>query len=61
MNTIYRDILSETPREVLSDMGRYEEMYYGSATQYINRYLWKLADYMPEKANQIWKCSKNTH
>ena len=53
MNTIYRDLLSETTHEVLSDMGRYEEMYYGAVIQYMGRYIWKLVDYLPEK-DKIW-------
>ena len=39
MNQIYRDILSETTQDVLYKMKRNEEMYYGTAIQYLGRYL----------------------
>ena len=54
MNQIYRGILRETTQEVLYEMGRANEMYYGTAIQYMGRYLWKLEDYMPEKDIRIW-------
>ena len=54
MNQIYRDILSETTQDLLYEMKRNEEMYYGAAIQYMGRYLWTLEDYLPEKDSQIW-------
>ena len=54
LNTIYREMLSETTHEVITDMERYEGMYFGSVIQYIGRYLWKIVDFLPEKHKQIW-------
>ena len=54
MGDIYRDLLSETTHEVLSDMGRRDEMYFGTAIQYIKRFLWRLVGYLPEKDTQVW-------
>ena len=54
MNTIYKELRSETTHETLADMERYEDMYFATIIQYINRYLWKIVDFVPEKDNQIW-------
>ena len=54
MNHIYRDIPRETTQGVLYEMGRAGEMYYGAAIQYLNRYLWKLEDDLPEMGSQVW-------
>ena len=54
MNQIYRDIPRETTKEVLYEMGRAGEMYYGAVIQYLGRYIWKLEDYLSAKDIQIW-------
>ena len=41
-------------QETLYDMGRSEEIYYGTITLYLNRYLWKLEDCIPEKDTGVW-------
>ena len=48
MNQIYRDILRDATQELLYEMGREDEMYYGTAIHHLGRYIWKLADYLPE-------------
>ena len=47
-------MLSGATRETLADMGRYEDMYFGTLIQYIARYLWEIVDFLPGKDKQVW-------
>ena len=54
LNLIYRDMITEMTQSVLSDLGKQEEMYYGIAIQYINRFLWRITDHLPSDDRTIW-------
>ena len=54
MNLLYRDVITETSQDVFYEITRNEEMYYGTAIQYLGRYIWKLEGFLPEKDGQIW-------
>ena len=56
MNLIYRDLVREPTQEALLDMGRQEELYYGTIIQYLNQYLWKLEDFPPGKKPKYVTC-----
>ena len=35
-------------------MGSDEETYYGTATQYINQYIYSITEVIPEKDEEVW-------
>ena len=47
-------MITEMAQLVLSDLGKEEEMYYGIAIQYINRFLWRITDHLPSDDRTIW-------
>ena len=47
LNQIYRDLIREPERETLYDVGKIEELYYGTIIQYSDQYKWKLEDRNP--------------
>ena len=53
MSLIYRDIVRGSTQETLYDMGRSEEMYYGTIAQYMGRYLWEFEDFLPGKDAEV--------
>ena len=39
----------------MADLRSWEDMYYGTAIQYINQYLYRLTEAIPRKDEEVWK------
>ena len=54
LKKIFNDLAQESAKEVLFDMYRHEETYYGTIIQYMNQYMWKLEDIQPMEDGKTW-------
>ena len=55
LDKMFQEQRKETTHRALEDLRSWEDMYYGTAIQYINQYLYSLTEAIPRKYNEVWE------
>ena len=55
LDRLYKKLFEEETYAALADLRRWEAMYFGTAIQYINQYLYSVIDHIPQDDEEVWK------
>ena len=55
IDRMYKKLLEANTYAALSDLRRWEDMYFGTVIQYINQYLYSIVDAIPKDDEEVWE------